>query len=97
MQEPIDRMSQWENLHWHGCLTGDCPHDRSSECLTYLEEYIGEACIEIAVLASIVRSIIDTKDTEVLLRSNVERLEHWLKQEPNPFNRGEGTVQKEVI
>lgn len=36
--------SVFELGEYHGCLTGDCPHDSASECVESLREYVKELC-----------------------------------------------------
>lgn len=38
--------SQWEGLAWHGCLTGDCPHDTQAECDASLANSFRETVAE---------------------------------------------------
>lgn len=42
--EAVEKLREFHELGaWHGCLTGDCPHDKASECVEALHDYIEEA------------------------------------------------------
>jgi len=78
----VDRLSKFESLAFHGCLTGDCPHGNVNSCVEDIKNHVWDLDVELGQLLKLVRSVVQvhTRDMgQVILYDRVRRLVDWME------------------